>query len=111
MKCPGQLFSRVLLGQSQLRRKPPQLKCAAVQFGITPAEGVFGLLSCTDVRNEGNRMSTICSRDVIQTDFDWKRGTVLALPCYIYPGAHYIRLRRTKVRRTGYATPVRRCGR
>src|SRR5262249_39813987 len=44
MKCPGQLFPGVLLSQSQLRSKPPQLKRPSFQLSMASTEGVLCLL-------------------------------------------------------------------
>jgi len=79
MERAGKLLADALLGQSQLRRKPPQLKCPSFQFGITAPEGILGLLACTDVGNEGNGVPAAWSRDVIQTDFNRKQRAILPL--------------------------------
>src|SRR3954471_7931943 len=41
MKCAGKLFARTLLGQSQLGRKPAQLKRSSFKLGMTSAEGLL----------------------------------------------------------------------
>ena len=83
MKRLRQFFAGMLFGQSQVRRESPQLKCTTFQLGMAPTEGLLSLFARTDIANEDDCTFAGGSKDMIQADFDRKRGTVFPSSCQV----------------------------
>ena len=78
VKRPRHLLARMVLRQRQVPRHLPQLRRPVFQFGRALLEGGRGTLAFGDVGDERERASAARSRNVIDGDFDGKRGSVLA---------------------------------
>ena len=68
----------MLLGERQVRRHLAQLRRPVFQFGRALLQRRRGALAFGDVGHERECASAARRRDVIQADFDRKRGAVLA---------------------------------
>ena len=75
---PGDLLARMVLGERQVPRHPTQLRRPVFQFGRALLKGRRGTLAFSDVGHERECASPARGRNVIDGDFDWKRGSVLA---------------------------------
>ena len=75
---PGDLLARMVLGERQVPRHPTQLRRPVFQFGRALLKGHRGTLAFGDVGHERECASAARRRNVIDGDFDRKRGSVLA---------------------------------
>ena len=75
---PGDLLARLVLGERQVPRHLTQLRRPVFQFGRALLKGHGGTLAFSDVGHEHECASAARGRNVIDGDFDRKRGSVLA---------------------------------
>ena len=88
----GDLLTRVLLGERQVRRHPAQLRGPVFQFDGALLEGRRrALRSVMSVTNAKARPPSRCG-DVIQADFDRKRRSVFPLPDQLQAAVHQTRI-------------------
>src|SRR5215472_3284183 len=97
MERLGELLSRMLLSEREIRRHLTQLRRAVLQFERSFVERVLGALPRADVRDKRYRTATTMRGDMIRIDFDRKRRAVLSLADEVEITSNQTRIRRAPV--------------